>query len=479
MKSVFKKLLSAILLPILLISTTQTVYAHSFGRLYNLPVPFWLYLYGGVIALIASFLIIGYFVGEKNNKINFPKKNISNVFIFTFLKRSFAMYTLQGSSVFLLFLTILTGIVGVNSSELNFNMTFFWIFFVLGLTYLTAFIGNIYYFLNPWKIMVIWVEKITGKEVSSSINYSSRLGYYPALLFYFIFIWIELFGKTNPFSLSFLLIIYTLVNFMGVILLGKMNWFKYCEFFSVFFNLIGKIAPIQYKNNKIFLQSPFVGLLETKAEHFSLLLFILFMLSSTAFDGFSVTVVWFTNYWGVFANILEPALGEFGYTVFETINLIFSPVIFLIIYFVLIYLAKYLTKTKDSLNSLLLTFAYTLVPIGLVYNISHYYNLLLYQGQEMIKIVSDPFAWGWNIFNTKSYVVNIAFVDAGITWHVQVAMILIGHIASVYLAHIVAIRTFPSHKQAFLSQIPMLMLMVGYTVIGLWILAQPITGGEY
>ena len=37
-----------------------------------------------------------------------------------------------------------------------------------------------------------------------------------------------------------------------------------------------------------------------------------------------------------------------------------------------------------------------------------------------------------------------------------------------------ALRAFGDHAAALRSQYPMLVLMVGYTMISLWILAQPI-----
>ena len=45
---------------------------------------------------------------------------------------------------------------------------------------------------------------------------------------------------------------------------------------------------------------------------------------------------------------------------------------------------------------------------------------------------------------------------------------------AVYLAHLVAIRTFSDRAMILKSQYPMLTLMVVYTLISLWILAQPI-----
>jgi hypothetical protein len=63
-------------------------------------------------------------------------------------------------------------------------------------------------------------------------------------------------------------------------------------------------------------------------------------------------------------------------------------------------------------------------------------------------------------------------------WHVQVGLILVGHIVSVYLAHVEALRIFPSSRKAAVSQLPMLVLMMVFTTLGLWILSLPISAGQ-
>ena len=70
--------------------------------------------------------------------------------------------------------------------------------------------------------------------------------------------------------------------------------------------------------------------------------------------------------------------------------------------------------------------------------------------------------------------VNIGIVNAKFVWYTSVVAIVTGHIIAVYLAHIIALRTFQSSRAALLSQIPMLVLMVCYTMLSLWILAQPV-----
>jgi len=53
--------------------------------------------------------------------------------------------------------------------------------------------------------------------------------------------------------------------------------------------------------------------------------------------------------------------------------------------------------------------------------------------------------------------------------------IVVGHIIAVYVAHRIAFREIPDRKKALASQVPMLVLMIAYTMISLWIIAQPVT----
>ena len=119
-------------------------------------------------------------------------------------------------------------------------------------------------------------------------------------------------------------------------------------------------------------------------------------------------------------------------------------------------------------------FSYSLIPIALAYNIAHYITLFLIQGQLIIPLASDPFGSGWDLFGTANYSLNISIINARILWFLSVALIVIGHVLAVYLAHRVAIRTFTDRTIALKSQYPMLSLMVVYTVVSLWIIAQPI-----
>jgi hypothetical protein len=448
------------LLALILLSLAipSSVSAHAFGAQYNLPVPVWLYLYSGAAAVIVSFIVVGVFLNQKRTSFNSPSKAL-----FHLPRWGHQVLKYLGLSLFLL--TILTGLLGTNNSLLNFNMTFFWIIFFLGLTYLIGLSGDIWPYLNPLKTITELVEKRAG-SFEGVIRYPKNLSHLPALISYFLLIWIELVSRVTPYTLSLRIIIYSLISFIFIYLFGKKVWLEYFDFFSLFFRLIGKVS----------LRTPF-ALVKTRAQSLVEVLFILFMLSSTAYDGFHSTQAWYKFEFSYLVGI-EQSLGDLGFILIQTLALIFSALLFFTLYMSVVAVIKILLKSKKSVRELALDFGYTLVPIAFVYNIAHYYTLLLIQGQSIISLVSDPFGFGWNLFGTVNFIPNIGLIRADVIWNSQVGLIILGHVAGVYTAHLVALKVFPTQRQAVLSQFPMLLLMVLYTVAGLWILAQPFaTGG--
>ena len=150
------------------------------------------------------------------------------------------------------------------------------------------------------------------------------------------------------------------------------------------------------------------------------------------------------------------------------------PIIFYIIYQVFCKTMGTLSMPGVSTNTICRLFIYSLIPIALAYHLSHYLTYILIQGQLIIPLVSDPFGLGWDLINTKSYEVNTYIVGPRFAWITSVISIVTGHVIAVYIAHIVAIRNIKDRSKALMSQYPMLVLMVGYTAVSLWIIAQPI-----
>lgn len=473
-------------------SAAPMAHAHSFGKVYTLPVPVWLYLYGAAAALILSFLVVGYFVNARSADLNLRSRNIAHVGVLQALLHPAAIGLAQLLSVSGLLLTILSGLIGTADSYRNFNMTFFWIVFVLGYTYLIALAGNSYAAINPWKVLCLWAEKLRPGLFSGVWTYPERWAYWPALGLYMAFIWFELFGEARPYSTSMALAVYTGLTLGGAFLFGRRAWFRYAEFFAVFLSIVGMMAPLYTRRNadsgrrELHLRQPFIGLNTNRVTQLSLLVFVLFMLSSTAFDGVKSTVPYVRIYWVHVAGWLKPLVGDdivqsfpllkAIYTWWQVGVLVLSPFLYLAVYLFFIWLTKLVSRCELSVRELSLRFAFSLVPIAFVYHVTHYYGLLLSQGTQVLKLLSDPFGWGWNVLGTADLKWNVV-VQAGTVWHTQVWLILFGHIVSVYLAHLEALRIFPDSRRAALSQLPMLLLMVVLTTVGLWILSLPISRG--
>ncbi len=223
-----------------------------------------------------------------------------------------AILVLRSGAVGLLLLSIVAGLIGIKEPTANINMTLFWVVFLLGFAYLTAIVGDTFAIINPWKTILDICEKC-GLDLSKArVSYPVSLGYLPALFCYAALIWIELFTEQTPFGLSIALIIYGIIVFVGAWLFGRATWFRYGEFFGLFFRLIGLMAPVAYVRTsgqsewQWRLRLPFSDLVDEHKEHWSLLLFVLFMLSSTIYDGLHDTQVWLNIYWKHLLQLIEP-----------------------------------------------------------------------------------------------------------------------------------------------------------------------------
>jgi len=468
--------------------------AHSFGRVYNLPVPFWMYAWGATAALLASFLVVAYAAtslptGQAPVAIDLTERPWVRL-----ARKLHADRVLQALAWLPLGLCMATGLWGVDSPYGNFNLTAFWIVFVLGMTYVTAVTGDVYRLVNPWRgladLGVTTVARLRGHGVSQPpLAYPRWLGHWPAVAQYMVLIWIELFGNHTPRGLADCLIIYTLITLAGAWLFGSAVWFRQADVFAVFFRQIARMAPLQMEDRppgrRLSLRWPFSATADTPAQSLSLLVFVLFMLSSTAFDGLSDTLAWRRLLWSDLYNAgLKHWVGENPLAAFPKMRvidrywnsfwLLASPWIYLAVYLAFIALTRRLVRSALGLMELAFAFTPTLLPIALAYHFTHYYTLIQTQGVKIVQLISDPFGFGWNLFGTAHWLQRTIIPDAGTVWHVQVGLIVLGHVISVYLAHHVALRLFESRRQAAISQVPMLVLMIGLTTVGLWILSQPL-----
>lgn len=469
----------------LLLVWPLTSAGHGFGRLYNLPVPFWLYAWAAAAVLLVSFLLAVYFLRQPGRGTALPQRPLTPGPVWQRL-----LPVLQCVSVGLLLLTLSTALWGNRDPYRNFSMTFFWVLCLLGLTWGTALFGNVYALLNPWQTLAAWLGRLWPAYERGWLRYPVGLDVWPAVALLLIFVWFELFGRGTPGQLGRLLLVYSIINMLGAGLFGRRDWFRHVEFFSVFYRLVGRLAPLRLGGEDAPAQAPArrwpgAGLVQGHPARLATVVFVLAMLSTTAFDGLRATQWWVRLFWSDPTGWVEAWLGhrpllDLGrarqwYLVWESLWLFVLPGVYFAAYAGSLQLARWMTGTQRPLRQLLLDFAYPLLPIALAYHMTHYATLLLTQGRKIVSLASDPFGWGWDVFGTAMTWRAPFLPDMSWVWHSQVALILLGHVAGVVASHQVAMRVFETPRAAALSQVALLLLMMGLTVSGLWIIAQPLT----
>jgi len=218
-----------------------------------------------------------------------------------------------------------------------------------------------------------------------------------------------------------------------------------------------------------------IGLIARDPLSLSMIVLVLMVLALVAFEGFMDTAQWIE---------LMVSLGELEESdgihapVKTTLSFLAATAILFALFYAVCVLMRMIgyagVAPKRGTLDIMGLFVLSLVPISIAYHVAHYFSYLLIGGQYAIPLLSDPFGLGWNLFGTASYRVDIGLVDPRLQWYVAVISIVLGHVIAVYLAHVTALRTFSGSSSPLLTQIPMLFLMVGYTMCSLWILSQPI-----
>ena len=127
---------------------------------------------------------------------------------------------------------------------------------------------------------------------------------------------------------------------------------------------------------------------------------------------------------------------------------------------------------KHDTKTLFIRFAYSLLPIALFYHLAHNLQHFFYEGLKFVRAASDPFGWDWDVFGTAHLVITpILSVEA--VWATQVILILIGHIYGIRIAHKAARSLYADARQATLTQLPLMAVMMLFSFQSLWLLNQP------
>jgi hypothetical protein len=455
---------------------------HGFGQRYDLPISLALYLYAAAGVVVISFVLVVLFAGDQvgAKALQYPRRPVP--FLASIARTRWPRLIGGVIGVASLLAIVITGLFGAQKRpDLNPAEYLTWIFFWAGLVILSGLVGNLWYLVNPWSALYDAVVKVVRfKPVFKLPN----VGVWPAAAAYFSFACLELTsGMANrPWLVAVLALIYSAVTLAGMFLFGRDEWLEHCEGFTVLFSIVGRFSPVEAERDQtggittVYLRPWGVGLLKPSPTGWDRVVFVILMLSTLAFDGILATPSWQD-----FNIALEPIwlpMGQFGFFFVRTLGLVLLSVTFLLVFITFMELVVFLGRRSVDLKATVSAFALTLVPIALVYNAAHNYSYVVVQSQGLIPLLNDPLQRGWHLWPAVAgFTPSFALAQASTVWYAQVVLIVLGHVVAVYLAHLRAGERFRTAQRALLSQYPMLILMVLYTMTSLWILAQPITRG--
>ncbi len=450
------------------------ILAHGIGGVQDLPVPKWLFFWGGAFVLVVSFILLGALWKTPQLDRHAAGRDLGETFGKIVLGP--VRIVVQALSAFLFVVILAAALFGTTDPFGNIAPTWVYVIFWVGMPVLSLLFGNVWRAFSPWRAIAdgfVWVwEHVLGREARPLAAYPASLGRYPGCLTFFAFVALELAysNPANPRALAFAIALYSYVALFGMLAFGRDTWTGAGEGFAILFAYIGRMAAFVAREGRIRLRVPLTGL--AGAEHMpGSVLFLAAALGSVGFDGFSRTITWQNLVARVEAPYIlnEPGTGELLVTGLNLLGLVAAITVVLAAFLGACVIARTTVKAPRSLAP---DFVLSLVPIALVYAIAHYFSLFVIQGQYMIPLLSDPFGKGWDLFGTAGFHPNIAIIGPNTIWYVQVAALVLGHVAGLAVAHDRAVTIFRDRQDALRSQYAMLALMVLYTVGGLWILSH-------
>jgi hypothetical protein len=452
-----------------------TFIAHGFVGRSDLPIPEWLFGWAAAMVLVVSFVALA---------VLWPEPKLQREHwrplpgLLGRLPASRPVEILCGAiGVFLLGVVVYTGLRGVQAERANFATTFVFVIFWVGLIPLSVLFGDVFRAFNPWRAIgraVSWLaSKASSAEMPAPFAYPERLGHWPAVAGIFLFAVLELVAGEGrrPENVAIAALAYSALTFVAMALYGVENWISRGEAYSVYFNLFSRLSPLETRDGVLGLRRPLSGLAALKPVSGTVPLLAV-MIGSVSFDGASEASIW-TSIAPDIARFFED-LGLQPQNALELAFLVGLTGTILLVYgfYRLGVLGARSVGGGFTTERLARAFVHTLVPIAFAYVMAHYLTLLLYEGQGISFLASDPLGDGSDLFGTADSQIDYTILGSNATWYWQVGFVVGGHVAALTLAHDRALAMYAQAKQGVRSQYWMLAVMVGFTSLALWLLSQ-------
>jgi hypothetical protein len=431
--------------------------AHGIGGAKDLPIPLELAIAGAVAALVVSFTVLAiawrtprYDAATSGRPAPAWLDRLTSSTPWRAWWRIFGMLAL-----------LYVGWAAVAGQDTLIN-PFLGVLYVLvwvGMVPLSVLFGPVWKAISPSRTINLLLAKASGSDPSLGLyTYPARLGYWPATIGLFAFVWLEL---VYPHSTEVGPVRLWCAAYLGIMLIGGAlfgnRFYEHADPFEVYSTLAAKLSVWGRRDGVLVIRSPLANL-DTVAVRPGLLGVVAVLFGSTAFDSFKDSSPWvqFIQSTTISADLLN-LLGLLAFCV--GVGLVFA-------------VGTMTTGVGDGVRRTTLPdlFAHSVVPIIVGYIVAHYLTYLVEYGQATIMQLSDPLSRGDNLLGTADLTVNywLSFHPTFLA-RLKVLAVVTGHVLGVIAAHDRAVRLLPARHQ-LTGQLPLLLAMVGFTVGGLYLL---------
>jgi len=424
--------------------------AHKIGGTFRSPLPLAVYLAGAAVVVALSF----WFAFSRAGAVPPPARGRVRI-VPRWMRTVLRVIGLLGWAWPL----VQTLIVG-GSSDADVSSLFLWVYGWVGLALFSALLGPIWAWLDPFVTLhelAGGLARRLGFRGREPVPWPARLGRWPAVVGFAFFVWLELVatGGSGGRNLGAALLAYTMVTLTGMTQFGRVAWRTRGEVFSVWFGLLGRLAPWRLAGDGAsgrVERRPFASELVGAPWAQDELVILALATAAVMYDGLSQTQPFFALF-GL------PGQGVATLLLFAFLGMIVGAVL------------------GASRLAGVAALGAGLLPIAVGYLVAHYLTFLLFDGQRLVIALSDPLQRGWDLLGTAFYEPRIDWLPGVVLWGIQLAAVVGGHMVGAWAGHAAAVSgSGPGVARAALvrQQLPLAALMVTLTVVTLWSLGQQV-----
>lgn len=444
------------------------ILAHGLGGSSDLPVPYAYAMIGAAWALTFTFALVFFAWRRPRFDPDKPGRPLPEV-VTALVDARVIRATAAGLTLLFTAWVVMAGLWGPQT-QANALLGVFYVLLWVGVVALSLVFGPVWRVISPMRTVYVLLRRALPARLSRPrLSYPESWGYRPAAVGLFAFVWMEL-ASPNPASLSWVktwLLIYAVVLLGGAWVCGQ-RWLARVDPFGVYSMAVSRLSPFRRNpvSGQIVIGNPFDHLPSLPVRP-GVVAVVAVLLGSTAFDSYSSSPTW-RNFadrlthdaHGVPVTVSSSSLKTIGLLVFiSVVALTFS-------------LAARATGgvDREQRSALPGQMAHSLIPIVVGYIFAHYLSYLVERGQHAVFALADPLGRGWNLLGLAH--LHVAYVlsqHPPVLAAIKVTCVVTGHIVAVIAAHDKALRLLPAGHQ-LTGQLTMMLVMVGYTFTGLYLL---------